>query len=120
MGYISGNLLKGERLIYLTRLHWIIFTTPIVFFIAVVVFSAFSRGLFPGYIPFINIRLNAVVILVCLVAAIFSGISTFIRYATSEYGITSRRIIMKMGWISRDSLEIFMDKLEAIQVDQSI
>lgn len=120
MSFISSNLLKGEKLIYLTRIHWIIFGIPVAFFVAVIVLSALSPKLFPGYIPFTNMRLGNIVVLICLAATIFSGITTFIRYATSEYGVTNRRLVMKVGWISRDSLELFVDKLEAIYVDQSI
>ncbi len=120
MTYIHNNLLKNEKLIYFSRIHWIIFGTPVIFLAATIIFSIFAPLLFRGYIPFLNIRLSSVIVLACLVAAIFSGISAYIRYTTSEYGITNKRVLIKTGWISRDSLELFVDKIEAIKVDQSI
>lgn len=120
MSYISNNLLKNEKIIYFTRIHWIVFMMPVLLLVVTFLLSIFAPVLFPGYIPFLNIRLAAVVVLTCLVVTIFSGISAFIRYATSEYGITNKRILIKTGWIRRDSLELFIDKVEAIYVDQSI
>jgi len=120
MSYISNNLLKNEKIIYSTRMHWIVFILPAILLAATFVFSVFAPLLFPGYIPFLNIRLASLVILICFLAAIFSGVSAFIRYVTSEYGITNKRILIKTGWIRRASLELFIDKVEAIYVDQSI
>ncbi len=120
MKYLQSNLLKSEKIIYATRIHWIIFTMPIVLLVATVVLAGVGPVLFPGFVPFLNIRLVALVVLVLLFSAIFSGIGAFIRYATSEYGITNKRIVMKTGWIRRNSLELFIDKMEAIYVDQSV
>lgn len=120
MSFIQNNLLKNERLIYFSRMHWIVFTLPVFMLLAAIIFAALAPLLFPGYLPFIKIRLAAVVVLVCVGVAIFSGIAAFVRYATSEYGITNRRIVLKTGWLSRDSLELFINKIEAIYVDQSI
>ena len=120
MSYIQNNLLKNEKIIYFTRIHWIIFGFPVFLLVLTFILSVYSQRLFPGYLPLSNVRLAAVVILILLLAAIFSGISAFIRYATSEYGITTKRVLIKTGWISRDSLELFLDKVEAIYVDQSI
>lgn len=120
MGYIRQNLLQNEKIIYFTRMHWIVFATPVLFLAAAFLFSMFSSILFPGRIPFLNIRLGNVVVLGCFAAAIFSGIGAFISYATSEYAITNKRIMMKIGWISRDSIELFINRIEAIQIDQTI
>lgn len=120
MSYIKNNLLKNEKIVYFTRMHWIVFMLPIVLLVVTFVLSVFAPILFPGYIPFLNIRLASLVILICLVVTIFSGISAFIRYTTSEYGITNKRVLIKTGWIRRNSLELFLDKVEGIYVDQSI
>ena len=118
--YIQQNLLKNEKIIYFTRMHWIIFAMPVILLAATLICAIFSPILFPGYVPFFRIRLASLVILIFLAAAIISGISSFIRYATSEYGLTSKRIMIKTGWLSRISLELYLNRIEAIYVDQSI
>lgn len=120
MSYIQANLLRNEKIIYFTRMHWIIFLGPVVLFVAAIVLSVFSPVLFHGYFPFSQIPLASIVVLGCLAAAIIFGLGAFIQYATSEYAITDRRIMIKTGWIRRNSLEILLDKVEAIYVDQSI
>jgi uncharacterized membrane protein YdbT with pleckstrin-like domain len=120
MSYIKTNLLKNEHVVYITQMHWIIFGTPVALLAVAVIFSLFGPHLFPGVIPFSRIRLSTVIILVCLVSAIFAGINALIQYLTSEYGVTNKRVMMKTGWISRDSVEVFIDRLEAMHVMQSI
>ncbi len=44
----------------------------------------------------------------------------FIRSATSEFAITSKRLIIKVGLISRRTLEMNLNKIESVNVDQSI
>lgn len=39
---------------------------------------------------------------------------------TSEFAITDKRIIIKTGFISRQTLEMNLNKVEAVNVDQSI
>ncbi len=120
MSYIQTNLLKNEKVFYLTRMHWIVFTFPVVLLVSTFILASVSPVLFRGYVPFLNIRMASAVILLCLIATLFSVISALIRYATSEYGITNKRIMLKTGWINTNSLELFIDKIEAIYVDQTI
>lgn len=120
MSYIQNNLVRNERIMFFTRMHWIIFASSVVLFVAAIILSVYAPFLFRGYFPFSRIPLAAIVVLGCLGAAILSGIGAFIRYATSEYAITNRRIMIKTGWIRRNSLEILLDKVEAIYVDQTV
>lgn len=120
MSYIQSNLLSNEKMVYFTRMHWIVFATPIFFLLIAIIVSLSAPQLFPGQLPFLNIPLWKIVSVVLLVAAIFSSLQAVIRYLTSEYGVTTKRILLKTGWISRNSLELFLDKVEAINVDQSI
>ena len=43
-----------------------------------------------------------------------------IRYFTTELAITDKRIISKFGLIRRDTVEVNINKVESMQVDQSI
>jgi uncharacterized membrane protein YdbT with pleckstrin-like domain len=48
------------------------------------------------------------------------GILPLIDYWTSEFAVTNKRVIMKMGWISRRVLELNLHKIESVNVDQSL
>jgi len=47
-------------------------------------------------------------------------LSPVIERATSEFAVTSRRVIIKVGLISRRTVELRLEKIESIGVDQSI
>ena len=44
----------------------------------------------------------------------------FVKYKTTELAITTRRVIAKFGFISRRTVELNINKVESIQVDQSV
>lgn len=92
---------------YRGKLHWIVFLWPIIWFIIAIMFfsgggdTAAASGLF-------------------ILIAILTGIASFINYTTSEFGITNKRVIAKVGFIRRNSLEVLLNKVEGIQVNQGI
>ena len=43
-----------------------------------------------------------------------------IQFTTSEFAITTKRIIIKVGLISRKTLEMNLQKIETVNVDQGI
>jgi uncharacterized membrane protein YdbT with pleckstrin-like domain len=47
-------------------------------------------------------------------------IAAWIKRAVSEFVVTNRRIIMKKGFISRDTFEMNISKIESVNVDQSV
>jgi uncharacterized membrane protein YdbT with pleckstrin-like domain len=100
--------MNGEHIVYRGKLHWVIFLWPIIWFIVAI--ALFKIG---G---------NAAAVggLFILIVAIAAGIHPFVKYITSEFGITNKRIIVKVGFIRRKSLEILLNKVEGIQVNQGV
>jgi uncharacterized membrane protein YdbT with pleckstrin-like domain len=47
-------------------------------------------------------------------------ISPFIQQATSEFVITNKRVIIKLGIISRKTLEMNLHKIESVNVEQGM
>ena len=104
MGYIDSNLLPGETLVSRARLHWIVFVKAI----AVVA---------------IGLGLLAVEPRVGVVVAALGGlmaIPPWIARVSSEFGVTSKRVIIKVGVLQRRTLELLLRQVEAISVDQSV
>jgi uncharacterized membrane protein YdbT with pleckstrin-like domain len=60
------------------------------------------------------------IIFVSLKAILTLFIAPLIARATSEFAITNKRIIMKVGLISRRTLEMNLTKIESVNVNQSI
>ena len=60
-------------------------------------------------------------IIFCNIKAIFTlWISPLIQRATSEFVITNKRVIIKVGLIARRTLEMNISKIESINVNQGI
>ncbi|TXH86350.1 MAG: PH domain-containing protein [Rhodoferax sp.] len=60
------------------------------------------------------------VLLLPVVIGLFFLISAYIRYKTTELAITTKRVIVKFGFVRRSTVEININKVESIQVDQSL
>ncbi len=114
MSYIEKNLMVDERIIYRAKLHWIIFRWLI--FWLIITSVVFATGIYAG-----AETENIVIITgVLLILSFIFSIRPVITYATSEFGITNKRVVVKMGFIRRSSLEVLLNKVEGIMVDQSI
>lgn len=120
MRYIQSTILKNEKLIFWTRPHWIIFFPAVVSFLAALFFIYYGPRLGLIGLRLFNLEIYQLIALIAFLFGVYGCISGYITYQTSEYGITDRRVLMKTGWIRRNSLEIFLDKIEAVRVNQSI
>ena len=47
-------------------------------------------------------------------------LTAFIKYKTTELAITNKKVVAKFGFISRNTIELLLPKIESIQVNQSI
>lgn len=108
MSYIDKDLMDGEHIVYRAKLHYIVFLGPVFWFVIALLF--FCGG---GEIPVIIGGF-------LLLFAIIAGIDSLIVYLTSEFGVTNKRVLGKVGFIRRVSLELLLTKVEGIQVNQGI
>ena len=110
MSYVDANLLEGERMLYRTRLHWKVFVPPILFALVMSVPVAWI-ALAGTWTVFAWIPLALA--LVWLIAA-------FVKRQTSEFVVTNKRVLMKIGVFTVRSIELLLSKVEAITVHQSL
>jgi len=117
--YILSNLLDNEKLVYGVRPHWIIFSSTIYAGILALFFWAEEPVLLTMFMIG-GWSLDALVAACLACVAIYWGLGALIRYTTSEYGITNKRVLIKIGWIQRTSLELMLEKVEGVFVHQTI
>jgi uncharacterized membrane protein YdbT with pleckstrin-like domain len=111
MSYLDDNLLDGERIVYRARLHWSIFATSLVL-LTLGVILAIVLGVYQPDYWYAGAALAGVGLLIAIGPAI--------RYASSEFALTDKRVVAKLGFIERESLETLLSKIEAVGVDQGI
>jgi membrane protein YdbS with pleckstrin-like domain len=111
MSYLDDHLLDGEQIVYRARLHWTIFTPAIIVVLLGVALAIVLRMYDPPY-WYLGLVLAGIGLLLAIGPAI--------RYTTSEFAVTNKRVLSKTGFIQRESDETLLSKVEAVSVDQGI
>ena len=89
--YVEGALVKDERLVHVG--HISLWSMWHLIAAGIVLLPAFGLGL------------------IFLVMA-------YVRYQSTELAVTTKRVIVKHGFIRRQTVEINLNKVESVQVDQ--
>jgi uncharacterized membrane protein YdbT with pleckstrin-like domain len=120
MKYVERVLQPDETLIYTTSLHWLVYLRAILLLVVAMI-CLVASGWFsgPDSTPGVALGLQMIAALFALLGVI-SGISAFLRRATTELAVTDRRVIFKTGIVRRHTMEINRSKVETVGVDQSI
>lgn len=110
MSYLDKNLLANETVLFRTRLHWKLFVAPVLFTILVmgpIAVLLAVRGA-PLWSP-----LPVALGLVWLLAA-------YVRRQSSEFAVTNKRVVIKIGVFTTRSLELLPSKVEGVTVEQNL
>ena len=91
--YVDDVLIDDERVLYRARIS--------------------KWSLWPFIVP------GALLLLVYGIGLLF-WLWAWVVYSTTELAITNKRVIAKTGLIQRHTIEMFLEKIESIQVDQSL
>jgi uncharacterized membrane protein YdbT with pleckstrin-like domain len=92
LSYIDDSLVPGENLIHRARVSW---------------WSQF---------PLVLLGVLTLVVVVGLVFLVMA----WVRVRSTELAITNRRVIAKFGFVKRHTVEINLDKVEALKVEQGL
>jgi uncharacterized membrane protein YdbT with pleckstrin-like domain len=122
MSYVDSNLVPGEKVIYETRLHWIVMLGHLVV-------GCLLLGL-PGLV-LLYYALNqngmetrdvhlmeggGVALLICGVVVIVIGM---VRRNATEMAVTNHRVVIKTGLVGRKTVEMLLNKVESIEVSET-
>ena len=107
MSYVDSVLQPGETVRYRGDIHWKVYVPGLL--VLVLGLLCFSMGPF-GVLIGIIIMIGAAGLLA------WAGF----QRVTTEIAVTNRRIIYKRGFIERRTIEMNMDKVESVDVNQSV
>jgi uncharacterized membrane protein YdbT with pleckstrin-like domain len=112
MRYVNEILQPDEKLVYSTTIHWMIYLPGVLLWIvAIGTYIVGTNSAAPAW--------SLIALAVALIAAVSTFRAWFIRW-TTEIDVTDRRVVFKRGFIRRHTVEMNMDKVESVDVDQSI
>jgi len=114
MAYIHSILEPGEQIRYHTTISWTVYTPAILLAICAVA-SLLAGGSYAGMA---NIGWFAAIVFA--LAAIVVFLPAWFRRLTTEIAVTDRRVILKRGLIRRHTVEMNMQKVESVDVDQTL
>jgi uncharacterized membrane protein YdbT with pleckstrin-like domain len=117
MRYVRRVLQPGETIVYAARLHWVVYLRTIVLLticillVAVAVTTSDHQN--------VSLALGIAAIIFALLG-LSAGLRAFIRRTTTELAVTDHRVIYKAGLLARHTIEMNRDKVESVDVDQTL
>jgi uncharacterized membrane protein YdbT with pleckstrin-like domain len=110
---VERHLLPNEHVVYKTRLHWVLFLKPVLVTVVGIILAVVLRQVADP--PWLWM-LGAAVVLVGL----GWWLVHYVEVMTSEFAVTTSRLIFKVGLISRYTTELLLAKVESIGVQQGL
>jgi uncharacterized membrane protein YdbT with pleckstrin-like domain len=114
--YIDDILQPGEKLLYSTNLHWVFYLPGLVGWAVSIALLIGSRMVTPDSLVLVCLVLSAAAALV----AFYLSFRAWFKRWTTETDVTSLRVVHKEGFIKRRTFEMSLDKVESVDVNQSI
>ena len=115
--YIDDILQPGEKVLYSTNAHWIFFGPAILLWLSAGALLVLS-GMVSGGGPLV-LACWALAAIVGLIA-LYKTVTAWFHRWTTETDVTNLRVVHKTGFISRKTFEMSLDKVESVDVTQSI
>lgn len=114
--YIDEILQPDEKVLYSTSIHWIFYLPGILAWIIAIVALILQRR---AEADVAHIFWLAVSIVAAVIAAYWTFRAWFRRW-TTETDVTNLRVVHKEGFIKRRTFEMNHDRVESVDVEQTI
>ena len=114
--YIEEILQPGEKVLYSTNEHWMFCLRAMAAWVVVAVFLVLWRLVASDGLEWVCLALAG---MAGLAALYFTATAWFHRW-TTETDVTNLRVVHKTGFIRRRTFEMSLDKVESVDVNQSI
>jgi uncharacterized membrane protein YdbT with pleckstrin-like domain len=115
VAYVNSVLQPGETVKIIGRMHWTIFIRSLLFGAVGAALLMYGEqeatriGQIVAYAGWLVLAIAAVLFL-----------AAWFKRSTSELSVTTHRVVYKRGFIWRHTAEMNMDKVETVNVEQSI
>jgi uncharacterized membrane protein YdbT with pleckstrin-like domain len=114
--YIDDILQPGEKVLYSTNAHWVFYWPAIVAWLVAVILLILSHATTTDGIVLLCLSASAV----AAIAGLYWAVKAWFHRWTTETDVTNLRVVHKTGFIKRRTFEMSLDKVESVDVNQSI
>jgi uncharacterized membrane protein YdbT with pleckstrin-like domain len=115
--YIDDILQPGEKVLYSTNAHWMFYLPAIGAWILALILFVLSRMTVPDSVVGLTCLAASAVV---AIAALYWTVKAWFHRWTTETDVTNLRVVHKTGFIKRRTFEMSLDKVESVDVNQSI
>jgi uncharacterized membrane protein YdbT with pleckstrin-like domain len=113
VGYVERHLLPDERVVYKTRVHWVLLIRPALLSLVGIALAGLLRQVpDPPWLWAIGVAVALV--------GVGGALVRYVELMTSEFAVTTTRLILKVGLVSRYTTELLLTKVESIGVHQGL
>lgn len=117
MGLPDHYLTEGERIVHAFHPHWKRLILPFLAFVVVAVAAGAAIYFIPGDYQYSGYARIAVVV-VAVVALTLWSLIPFLRWKTTSYTLTTHRLAISTGILSKSEEDIPMAKVNSVSSDQ--
>jgi uncharacterized membrane protein YdbT with pleckstrin-like domain len=114
--YIDDILQPGEKVLYSTNAHWIFYLPATAAWIVAVILFILWRQTTSEGLGLLYLSVAAVM----AIGALYWTVKAWFHRWTTETDVTNMRVVHKTGFIKRRTFEMSLDKVESVDVNQSI
>ena len=115
--YIDEILQPGEKVLYSTNAHWMFYLPAMGAWAAALILAGLSLA--TAAVQGLMLLSIASASVLAILALYLSFKAWFHRW-TTETDVTNFRVVHKTGFITRKTFEMSLDKVESVDVDQTI
>lgn len=113
MGFVERHLLPDERVVYKTRVHWVLLIRPVLLSLVGIALTVLLRQVpDPPWLWAIGVAVALI--------GLGGALVRYVELMTSEFAVTTTRLILKVGLVSRYTTELLLTKVESIGVHQGL
>ena len=118
MNYVEGSLGEGEVVRHVAHKHWVIFVAPVFQLVVALVLVAIGYKIhdFSAWLGWLMRMLGYVILAIGAVHLL----GAWLLRITTELAVTNRKVVGKWGLVWRRTIEQRLDKVDSIEVEQSI
>jgi uncharacterized membrane protein YdbT with pleckstrin-like domain len=121
VSYVEKHLIEGEKIVYTTRLHWMVLTVPV--FLGLVLglpgLALLGEAAGPANRNHNSNLMSAAGAILIFVGLIFV-VSGLLKRNATEMTVTNKRIVVKVGIAARRTVEMLLTRVESIGVEESV
>ena len=116
MSYVDNTLIAGEAVRARANLHWLIYIWPLLILLGGLALALWGQSLGAHFLGFAGLILGSAIAIYGAVRCVIA----FIVGYTTELAVTNFRVIAKRGVIERETVEQILNRVDSIEVTQSL